>query len=56
MHSEIDRCDKEIADAERLLRAGHKDVEGLTLALHDWSRERELLMDQTRKGNACLST
>src|ERR1035438_5197301 len=40
---EIDRCRTEIAELERLLRAGHPDVEGLCLALADWSAELRIL-------------
>lgn len=41
---EIARCDAEIAGLERLLRAGHPDIEGLTLGLSDWHQERRLLV------------
>lgn len=40
---EMDRCRAEIAEAERLLRAGHPDVEGLCLMLSDWSAELRIL-------------
>jgi hypothetical protein len=40
---EIDRCRAEILEAESLLRAGHPDVEGLCLALADWSAELRVL-------------
>ena len=40
---EMDRCRAEIAEAQRLLRAGHPDVEGLCMALADWSGELRLL-------------
>ena len=44
------RCRREIAEIESLLLAGHPDVEGLCLALADWSQElRLLLADQTKK-------
>ena len=33
------RCRREIAEAEAGLRAGHADIEGLCLALADWSAE-----------------
>ena len=39
----IARCDAEIAEARRLLLAGHPDVEGLTMALSDWSEEKRLI-------------
>jgi nucleotide-binding universal stress UspA family protein len=40
---EIDRCRAEIFEVESLLRAGHPDVEGLCLALADWSAELRVL-------------
>jgi hypothetical protein len=39
----MDRCRAEIAEAQRLLRAGHPDVEGLCLMLSDWSAELRIL-------------
>jgi hypothetical protein len=39
----VDRCRAEIATAEALLRAGHPDIEGLCLALSDWSAELRIL-------------
>jgi hypothetical protein len=42
-----ERCEREIAECEQLLRAGHGDVEGLCRALSDWSGELTLL---TRSG------
>lgn len=39
----IARCEAEIAEAKRLLLAGHPDVEGLTMALSDWSEEKRLI-------------
>jgi hypothetical protein len=41
--TDIERCDKEIAEAEAMLRAGHHDVSGLLQQLMDWSIERRLL-------------
>jgi len=46
---EMDRCRAEIADARRLLLAGHPDVEGLCMALADWSCELRLLEEQQRR-------
>jgi hypothetical protein len=47
----IERCRREIARAEALLRAGHPDVAGLCLALSDWSAElRLLLKDSSGRG------
>lgn len=40
---ELARCDAEIAEAERLLRDGHPDIEGLTLCVADWRGERAIL-------------
>lgn len=48
LRREIDRCYAEIADAERLLRAGHPDVQGLCLALSDWSAELRILEQEER--------
>ena len=46
---EMDRCRTEIAEAKRLLRAGHPDVEGLCMALADWSGELKLLEEEERR-------
>jgi hypothetical protein len=40
---EAARCEREMAEAEALLRAGHPDVAGLCLALHDWAQELRIL-------------
>jgi len=40
---EIERCRREIASIEELIRAGHPDIEGLCLALSDWSAELRLI-------------
>jgi hypothetical protein len=45
---EIERCRREIAEIENLLRSGHPDVEGLCLALADWSAELRLLEQESR--------
>ncbi len=37
------RCEREMAEAEALLRAGHPDVAGLCLALYDWAQELRIL-------------
>jgi len=39
----MERCRGEIAEFESQLRSGHTDVEGLLLALSDWSVELRLL-------------
>jgi len=44
----MERCQLEILAIEAELRAGHPDVEGLCLALSDWSAELRLL-HQTKK-------
>jgi hypothetical protein len=46
----IARCRREIAVIEAQLLAGHPDVQGLCMALSDWSQElRLLLAAQTKK-------
>jgi hypothetical protein len=35
----MERCRREIREADGLLRAGHCDVEGLCRAMADWSSE-----------------
>jgi len=39
----MERCKREIAAIENRLRAGHPDVQGLCLALADWSWELRIL-------------
>lgn len=39
----IEQCQREIAAIEDQLRAGHPDVQGLCLALADWSAELRIL-------------
>jgi hypothetical protein len=39
----VDRCRAEIAAIEALLLAGHPDIEGLCVALSDWSAELRIL-------------
>jgi len=46
LQRDIDRCRQEIAAAETALRAGHPDVQGLCLALADWSMELRILEGQ----------
>jgi hypothetical protein len=41
--ADIDRCRREIAAIEAQILAGHPDLEGLCLALSDWSGELRLL-------------
>jgi hypothetical protein len=40
---EIERCRHEITEIERQILAGHPDVAGLCLALHDWAQELRIL-------------
>jgi hypothetical protein len=42
---EIERCRGEIAAIEELLLAGNSDIEGLCMALADWSAELRILLD-----------
>jgi len=46
---EIERCRREIAEIEGLLRSGHPDVEGLCQALADWSAELRILEERSRQ-------
>ena len=46
LQRDIDRCRREIAEIQRELRAGHPDVQGLCLALADWSMELRILEGQ----------
>ena len=39
----MERCSREIAELEAQLRSGHPDLNGLLLALSDWSAELRLL-------------
>jgi hypothetical protein len=48
----VDRCRAEIAATESLLLAGHPDVEGLCMALADWSAELRILERELQDG-AC---
>ena len=47
---EIERCYREIAAVEAELLAGHPDIEGLTLALSDWSAELRMVQAESMKG------
>jgi hypothetical protein len=44
----MDRCRREIASVEAELLAGNPDVEGLVLALSDWSEELRILQKELR--------
>ena len=45
----MERCRREIAAIETQLRAGHPDIQGLCLALSDWSAELRILQDEERR-------
>jgi hypothetical protein len=50
LQAERERCDREIAEFRRLLRAGHPDVEGVCRALVDWTVERRIIDGLERTG------
>ena len=43
LQREIDHCRRQILEIERELRAGNPDVQGLCLALADWSAELRII-------------
>jgi hypothetical protein len=45
MNEQIARCRAEISAVEAQIRAGHPDLQGLCLALADWSAELRLLRE-----------
>jgi hypothetical protein len=45
----MERCHREIAEIEGQLLGGHPDVEGLCLALSDWSSELRILRNEQRR-------
>ena len=45
----IERCRREIAAIEDQLRAGHPEMQGLCLALADWSAELRILEEEQRQ-------
>jgi hypothetical protein len=45
----MDRCRREIAAIETELLAGNPDVEGLCMALSDWSEELRILEAERRR-------
>ena len=53
--TELERCNNEIRQVERLLRSGHPDIDGLLLALRDWRTERRLLMAANESGVEVLN-
>jgi hypothetical protein len=46
---EIERCRREIAAVEAEILAGNSDLQGLCLALSDWSAELRILQDEKRR-------
>jgi hypothetical protein len=45
----MDRCRREIATIEAEILAGNADLQGLCLALSDWSAELRILQDEERR-------
>ena len=50
--TEIERCDTAIEEIEQQLRDGHPQVEGLCLALADWSAELRVIHRQKAEKSA----
>jgi len=48
---ELARCDREVSEAKRLLFEGHPEIEGLVLAISDWEREKQAILESERKIN-----
>jgi hypothetical protein len=49
-HCQVERCRREIAAIEAELLAGNPDVQGLCLALSDWSAELRIIeAEQTQE-------
>ena len=42
----MDRCRREIAEIEAMIRSGHPDIEGLCMALSDWRMELRLIQSR----------
>ena len=45
----MQRCRREIAAIEAEILAGNPDLQGLCLALSDWSAELKILQDEKRR-------
>ena len=45
----MERCQREIAAIEAEILSGNPDLEGLCLALSDWSAELRILQDEERR-------
>jgi len=52
MNRESERCRREVAAVEAELLAGNPDIEGLCLALADWSAELRILQREQRARHA----
>ena len=50
LREELDRCDREIEQRRAGLESGEYDDHpgGALLGLHDWYRERELILEQIK--------
>ena len=48
----IERCHREIAAIESQILAGNPDIQGLCLALSDWSAELKLLQQDRASGES----
>ena len=45
----MQRCQREISTIEAEILAGNTDLQGLCLALSDWSAELRILQDEKRR-------
>jgi len=52
MNADAERCRREIAEIERLLLAGHPDVDGLCMALSDWCEELRFIEQENQLDKA----
>lgn len=43
---ELERCDREIAQARAEVLAGNRELEGLLLCITDWAAERRLIEEE----------
>jgi len=53
--ADVERCRREIAAIEGQILAGHLDLQGLCLALADWSGELRLLQGGNEAADAARS-
>ena len=49
--TDLERCDREIAECEAELRAGNRDIYGVLLALLDWRTERRIILEREANGD-----